>query len=548
MADSGGLFGLDPAMLANLGLGLMSAGAKNSPMRGNMAAGAMQGVQNYYGQKQAQQQLGMGQLQMQQLKQEMPMRMDYLKSLGNSLFGAANSDQVSGLLGGAPGAQSAPQAPPQAPQGVAAPPSTQGAPMTQPNAMPSQQPTGGGLPGDPMALMKLGAFGGALGMPGSQGLQELGKTQLQYNAPLATKMEAAKSSVAVDQQQIQQALSTGNTQLAQAIAQKMRQDLGLLHIASMSGTQTRIGLGGDISTFNPNEGIQSNNGIESPIPGALQTRGALAAAEAQGKATGETVEITDKDTGAKYLVPKSTITGGGSRGPGGPGAQAPPVSQAELPPAKREMLLGNAKQALESNQAYQTQAESSKDMLAATQTLMNSANDFTPGRFADSRGKFLEYANSFGLLSPEQAKALGSKQEGDKIAIQLQAAATKQLGSREAAQIFDKMGKSLPNLTLSQDGLAKVSSWMMGMSRYNIARADDANTKAQNNDATGVNNVRNTWIKNSNPLYYVVASAPPAAREELLSSMKNRTDFVKQWQSAAKAGYAPRPGEYSGGP
>jgi hypothetical protein len=179
---------------------------------------------------------------------------------------------------------------------------------------------------------------------------------------------------------------------------------------------------------------------------------------------------------------------------------------------------------------------------------MNSANDFTPGRFADSRGKILDYMNSFGLINPQQAKELGSKQEGDKIAIQLQAAATKQLGSREAAQIFDKMGKSLPNLTLSQDGLNKVSGYMMGISRYNIARAADANTKAQGNDVQGVNTVRDTWIQNSNPLYYVMASSPPATRAEMLSSMKNSKQFLADWNKAANAGYAPRPNDYSGGP
>lgn len=550
--NSGGLFGLDPQLLANLGLGLMAAGAKNSPMRGNMALGAQSGISNYYGQQEAQQKLGMGKLQMQQMQQEMPMRMSYLKQLGSSLFTANNSDEVTGHLQGlmGNGQAQAPQAPPPgAPQ--------QGAPMPPPQMQapqpPPQMPTGG-LPqssADPMSLMKLGAFGGALGMPGAQGLQELGKTQLQYDPATTTRMEAAKSSVAVDQQQIQDALGRGDTKMAQAIAQKMRQDLGLLHIASMSGTQTRIGLGGDISTFNPNEGVQSQNGIESAIPGAAAARGEIEGAIARGRATGETVELVDPKTGEKHLVPKSTIVGGSSpsapvRAPGIPAVGGGNV--AGLGPIPATMLKGNAEAALATNKDYQGQAEGAQQVVAQTQAILNSANDFTPGQFADSRAKFLSYLNSAGLINPTQAKALGSYQEGDKISIQLQAAATKMLGSREAAQIFSTMGKSIPNLTLSQDGLQKIGAWQLGMARYNMSRAQDANTKAQGNDATGVNQVRDTWIKNSNPLYYVAASAPGPVREEMLSGMKNRAEFVKQWQTAAKAGFAPRPGDYNGGP
>jgi len=84
--------------------------------------------------------------------------------------------------------------------------------------------------------------------------------------------------------------------------------------------------------------------------------------------------------------------------------------------------------------------------LQQTATLRGAAANFEPGQFANSRMKMLNYLNSAGLITPEQAKSLGSAQEGQKIDIQLQAAATKQLGSREAAQIFQIMGKSLPNL------------------------------------------------------------------------------------------------------
>lgn len=537
MADdgSGGLFGMDPSMLANLGLGLMAAGAKNSPMRGNMALGAMTGLQNYQQMRSANLQNQMGQLQMGQLKQEMPMRMSYLKALG---------EHLGGLMGDPPPASD--------PQANAAPAQTAAPAGATPMPPQGAAPTGG----DPMALMKLGAMGGALGMPGSQGLQELGKTSLEYNPGIATRMALAKSEIGQDQALMQQAGASGNSMALKAAQLKYLKDTGMVNVGQFNGNLTtfgnltpqQLGYGG----FNPQTGITTSNGGASLIPGYAQAAGTKAAAESVGHAAGETIELTDSE-GNKYMVPKTAIVGGGAaRGAGGPAAPAAPGQApgnlAGLGPAASTMRKGNADAALETNKEFQTQAESGKDMLATTQTLLNAANDFTPGQFADTRGKILNYLNSANLISPDQAKALGSKQEGDKIAIQLQAAATKQLGSREAAQIFEKMGKSLPNLTLSQDGLQKVAGWQMGMSRYNIARAADANTKAQANDATGVNTVRDTWIKNSNPLYYVAASMPPKARIEMLNSMPNSQKFLADWNAAAKAGYAPRPNDYAAGP
>jgi hypothetical protein len=55
------------------------------------------------------------------------------------------------------------------------------------------------------------------------------------------------------------------------------------------------------------------------------------------------------------------------------------------------------------------------------------------------------------------------------------------------------------------------------------------------------------WASNSNPLYYVAAAADPVTREEILSSVKNRVQFVNGWRAAAKSGYAPRTGQSNGG-
>lgn len=539
----------------------------------NAGKGLMEGMGNYYNQKMAksdialkQQQVGMGNMQMQQLQQEMPMRMGILKRVGEILHGANNDPQVGQQIQGLMGSQQSQQPSqgsalmpssvptiPGAPAGFGSAPPIQAAPVQMPQQSaqqaPQQQQSQPQPGGNPMQLAQAGALGGLVGMPGAQGLMDYSKLQMENDPQNATRMESAKSQIAQDQYQIQQAQAQGNSTLAAGLQQKMRQDLGLLHVASMSGTQTRVGLDGGISTFNPNEGVQTNNGIESVIPGATGARGALAAAESVGKAQGETVEVTDKD-GNKYLVPKSTIVGGGrstgnTPGVGASGVPSAPNGLSEISPAAAAMRVGNAKQALETNKEFQDQAEAGNSMLSQVQTLRNSAADFTPGRFADSRAAMLDYLNSTNLISADQKKSLGSYQEGQKIAIQLQAAATKQLGSREAAQVFQYMGKSLPNLTLSQNGLEKVSAWQEGISRYQIARAQDANTQAQSNNATAVNQMRDNWIKGSNPLFYVMASAKPDVRQEMIGSLgSNKQKFLTEWNNAARSGMAPRPNDY----
>jgi hypothetical protein len=588
VADQGGLFGLDPDLITNLGIGLLSAGGKNLAGQGNIGDALAGSMQRYYGQKEAKQKLAENNLQMQMQLAQFGAQMPMLK-----LIGAKLADKMNSTGTAVPSAMPMGMAPPQPaqampppPQGTASqgmPPAPQGSPA--PQAQPDQQNSApgagsglGGLFGNSAGDdMQIGALLSAAGMKGGESVFNYGKEAMQYDPRVATQMAAAKNELTVDQQLIRQAQASNDPIALKAAQMKYLQDAKMVQVGQFNGNLTtfggitpqQLGYGG----FNPQSGIETRNGQASLIPGFGAATQQKSSAEALGKATGEVQMLTDNDPnsptyGAQFPVPRSVITGGGgSRGPASPlprvapgspavgGPMAPGASppsagrpMASLPPGRSVMIKGNADAALETNKAYQDQAEAGNSMLAQTQTILNAAKDFTPGRFADWKGTALDYLNSSGLITPDQAKALGSKQEGDKIAIQLQAAATKQLGSREAAQIFEKMGKSLPSLTLSSDGLQKVAAWQMGMARYNIARASDANAKAQAQDATGVNQVRDNWIKNSNPLYYVIASAPnPAAREELLANVKDRAAFVAQWKAAAKAGFAPRPSEYSGG-
>lgn len=453
---------------------------------------------------------------------------------------------------GQPGAQGQPA---QGGQGGGQDPNAQpGAPGVPTSPTVAAQSPGG----SPASMANLGAILGLMGRPGGQQLIDAAKFQTENDPAHATTMAAAKGEIAQDQQILQQAIQTGNKPIAQAAYTKLLKDTGMLNVGQFNGDVTTFGgitpqaLG--MSNFNPQTGKQIVNGVQSPIPGAPATTAAMAGAEAQGKATGELTEVTDA-AGNKYRVPVSTLLGGGGAGApatGKPTAKAasrsgPPANMSGIGPGQTEIIKAGAQQAAEDNKGFKSDLESGKDMLTNTAELRRAASDFTPNGFAETRTKWLDTLNSLGLLTDQEKKELGSAQVGNKIAIQLQAAATKQLGSREAAQIFSIMGKSLPNLTMSADGLEKVSGYLDGIARYKIARAQVAQNRMNANDIQGVNNVRGEFVSNTNPLYYILASTAPKQRQEIIQSMGDKAPaFLAQWNKAANAKWAPRPNDYQG--
>lgn len=509
-----------------------------------------------------QQSLAMNRLQMQMLQRQLPMLMPILQQLG----GLMGSPQGSG---GASGSASAPApqqgqpsggligGPAPAPMIAATPQQLAAQSSAPPVASPS--PPAGAAPGasggmDPVNLARFGLLASVLPMtqPMGKAAMQAAQIALQTNPGLATTMAAAKSTLAQDQAMYNQAQQNGDQLGMQAARMKYLKDAGMVNVAAYNGAVTTMGgvTPADVgaSTINPIQGVQTRNGVESPLPGAAATQQTLAGAKARGAAQGDVEEVTDSN-GNRYYVSRSSLLGGGSAGSAGGTASGITPFQASVGPATEEVLKGKGEQAVETNKDYQSQAEAGQQMLAQIAQLKSAANDFAPGQFADSRIKGLQWMQSLGLITPEEQKRLGSAQEGTKIAIQLQAAATKQLGSREAAQIFQIMGKSLPNLTLSPDGLSKVSSYMAGIARYNMARAQVAQQHLDGNDANGVNDVRDNFIQNTNPTYYIVASAPPTIQKEMIASMGSKgRSFLENWQKAANAGWAPRPTQYANEP
>lgn len=527
-AVSSPLFQLGTALMAG-GTGLNNPGQALQQVYPNMLA-----------QKQAQLQLQQQQMQMQML----PMLQQALAQ--------------SGYLGGSPPSQGASGAPAQQPasltQSPTGPVSTFGLGNAPPAGAPAQQSPAqpqGLMPQqqDPFQLLRTGTALSAFPMTQKLGaaMMDQAKTMIANNPQLVTQRAAAGAQLAQDQYALQQAQASGNPMLAKAAQMKLLTDSKLVNVANNNGAVTTFGgldpasLG--MSGVNPAQGYQLQNGRETAIPGAPQAQAAVEGARAGAESAAQYAPVYDSNGNQIGFAPRGSIL---SQMPAAPGATPAAGANFGLSPGGQKLSEGQGEEANETLKEYQDQAEAAKDLQTQVQQIRQSAQAFGPGKFSGVRGEFLNLMNSAGLISPQDQQRLGSLQEGNKISIQLQAAVTKQLGSREAAQVFSKMGQSIPNLTMTQNGLDKVTSYLDGMARYNAARAAKAQQLGNQNDVAGVNNVRQDFLANTNPAYYIVASAPPAVQREMVQSMKDPKGFMKSWAKAQQAGYAPSPTQYAG--
>lgn len=428
---------------------------------------------------------------------------------------------------------------------------------------------------DPLQESRFGAVLSAAGVP-----NEFGKDaslQLQYDPGRATAMEAAKSGPAQDLWMYSRALEASGGKMspaAQAFLNKFKTDTGMFHIGSMSGISTVVEPDGSVTTYNPSTGLKVNSRTGAQyMPGALN---AFAAREKAERSAALSAETSPAGGGGGV--------GGGGASPaaapaparrGAPAAAAPTAqltgaaafnTENYIPPilqgtnstipqrpgntsyaSLQAMQKGLAADAVKTNEELQERASEGQTLLAQTAQIRASAAEYPwTGRFADDRATFLNLLQGAGLLSPQQTKELSSYQDAAKISIQLQASATRQLGSREAAQVFSVMGKSIPNLTISPDGLDKVSAYMEGIARYNQAMSQYSQRLAAQGNVAGVNGVENAFVANSNPTFFIMASASQKTQQEFLAMMPapKRAAFIKAWDKAITSGLAPRPLDY----
>jgi hypothetical protein len=541
---AGGLMGsLDPDMLFSIGSGLLSMGHYGVDP-GKAMAGAMQ---NYYATKQAKQTLGMNQLQLQQMQAEMPLRMGVLQALGNKLH-IFNNDpqatpQLQGLLGSSPNALpqapggAAPAAAPSVPSSV---PSIPGAPslggaapvsaglMAPPStpapsgAAPTQQ---GGNSSDPFDMMDVGTFAGLLGMQGAQGTMENAKTRLQYDPRVASQMKLAGSDMSTDQLGYQQAMAKGDNQTAQMYLTKMKMAAGTLQVARNSGIRQELGANGQWSMYNPESMTQGVGNSIAPIPGAVQTQQALAGAKATGTAQGELVQQTDKDgsvtgqKGATYYVQKSRLLGGsgsqGSQAPQVPGASAagapasggPPI--ASLGPQDQTFLHTRGVQAADYLTELQKGADAARGTNYTIDQMLEASKNVQLGAGAPTRAWGEKWLSGIGQqFNVKPSSELAGYAEVEKYANQIAFAATKQMGSREAAQIVTMQMQSNPNKAMVPEAFYSVANSMKAMNSYIIDKNSFLAQAGEDAQGAGAK-----WTQQVDPRVWALTTSPQMAKK-----------------------------------
>lgn len=530
--------------LFNLGMGLIGGAQPFANPGQQMQAAAAN-----------QQQMAMQGYQLQMLQGQMPMYMDILKKLG-AMMGTPQKGK-----GQKQPAQQAAAAP------VAGPYSAAPAPQQVPPQAAPQQPglmgPSAGVGGmSPQGLMSAGILASAVPLtaPLGKALMQGAQFGAQYDPGMATQMAAAKSAIAQDQALLAQAQQSGAPpNVLQGLQTKLMTDLGQLHIGSMSGILTRQNPDGSWTTIDPRTGLSTNTATGSRLlPGAAEAQAQMASAK---EGAEEAARLQAQTAPAGTSQPTRPTPGAVSQPPMGAEAlrtpnYIPPVllAQSRLPQAPgntgaAQLLSFQKEQAQKASQTadeYEEQATNAQSLITQANQIEATAKDFTPGRYAEVKGEIMAALQPTGILSPDQLKSLGSYQEGQKLSIQLQAMVTKQLGSREAAQVFSVMGKSIPNLTLSPDGLGKISAYLKGIAQYQIAQNTYAQRLSAQGNVAGVNSLSSNFQTYSNPVYYILASAPTSVAQELIANMPQaqRAKVQTGWKKAISAGLAPAPGDY----
>lgn len=458
---------------------------------GRALLGAQQGALSQAAQRQ---QLAQGALGLQRAKMMMPLISSIFQQAGSG--GAPASPNASTADSGAQpssgsgsvqnGSQGASGASGGAPivGPFSAIPQTTSAPGGAPSSAPL--PVGAPVPqGDPaqqayqrlLAQYRLGALLPMVGMNGS-GFTKMADFQAANNPALVTRRAVAGNQLSQDQAQLYQAYASGNPMAFQAARMKYLTDSKLVNPSSWNNSLTLFGgltpqaLG--YSAVNPQSGYQMIGGVASPIPNILPTRQALAGAQARGAAQGQIEEVTDAQ-GNKYYVPRSALLGGsGTRTAGSPTPGNGPLPfQASLGPSQESYLAGRGKESAAYVNTLQDGADAATNANYALDQMIADAQKVSIGPLAgakewmDKQGAALQQ-----LFGTKNIKApeLSNYQALDKYANQIAFAATRQMGSREAAQIVHLQMQSNPNKELTPAAFADLAGSMKAMNNYLIAK------------------------------------------------------------------------------
>jgi hypothetical protein len=384
---------------------------------------------------------------------------------------------------------------------------------------------------DPVSLARFGLMASVLPFtqPVGKAAMQAAQIAMQTNPQLATQMAAAKSALSQDQQLYQQAQQGGDKLGMRAAQMKYLKDAGMVNVAAYNGAVTTMGgitpsqVGAN--TLNPVQGIQTQNGVESPIPGALATQQAQAAAKGLGGAAGRTVEV------GGVPVPALRVLGGA--GATTPSAGAPGANPFLGLLGQARYTSDTAAQGAELGKTYQEGADAARQTNYALDQMIQDANQASLGPAAgvkewiDKRGAGL--AQLFGLNIP--TPELNSYQELDKYGNQVAFAAARQMGSREAAQVVQLQIESNPNKSLTPTAFADLAGSMKAMNSYVIAKNLAVQQAAQQNGGN-LQIASAQWAKSIDPRVWDLTLSPTMGQKWASNIGKAKIEGAWQYLTA----------------
>lgn len=487
-----------------------------------------------------QQRLQMGNYQMRMMQQQMGMLMPILQGLGGLMGAPAGSSQPTPSKQRA--ATRTPPTPVVGPYSAAPAGAAPGSSAVSPGG---SMPTGasasaqgaGGM--NPINLARFGLLASVLPMtqPLGKAAMQAAQIAMQTNPQLASTMAAAKSTLAQDRLMYSQAQQRGDQLGMRAARMKYLKDAGLVNVAAYNGAVTTMGglTPGEVgaSTINPIQGVQTQNGVESAIPGAPQTQQILAGAKALGAARGKTVPV------GGIPIPELDVLGGNagasSATPGAPAAGGPAGAAAGQNPFLNLLRAGRyatdtAAQGAELGKTYQEGADAARTTNYALDQMMQDAKTASVGPGAPVREwvekHFTGLAQLVGVnIAPGE---LNSYQELDKYGNQVAFAAARQMGSREAAQVVELQMESNPNKSLTPGAFSDLAGSMKAMNNYIIAKNAAIQQAAQTNGGN-LQLAASQWTRNIDPRVWDLTLSPTMGEKWAANIGKDKIESAWQY-------------------
>jgi len=387
-----------------------------------------------------------------------------------------------------------------------------------------------------MGLLNDSVTDSVLGLPWAGAEMSAAKTGLQYDPATATRMALAKDPLSLDQAMMADAQSKGDSQGYLSAYLKSLTDANRLHISSMSGNVTGFGLPpwvlASMANYNPQSGKFTANGRQQLIPGATDTEQALEAAEARGKAAGEVERVWNPATQQYEYVPRSNITGG--RAP--PAAAGPANSSgsgisAAPGPQQGSFLSSLGRESGGYVQQLQEGADAAVNANYALDQMLKDSEKVSLGPAAGAKEWGLKNLTAVGqVFGVNVPSNLADYQELDKYANQIAFAATRQMGSREAAQIVHLQMQSNPNKELTAGAFTDLAQSMKAMNNYLIAKNQALQQAARTNGGDAMQAAAQ-WTKTVDPRVWDLALSPQMGEKWAATIGKNKIQSAWQYLS-----------------